>query len=142
MTYLSIVWICRRENFPVQAGETRMRMSYFVLGTNDIDASTKFYDALFAQSEVAPAMPAGRMTYWVGKDFAFAIARPFNEEPATPGNGTMLGLDVGSHEAVHRLHKLAIELGGTCEGEPGQRGPYYSGYVRDLDQNKLCLFSQ
>lgn len=119
-----------------------MKMSYFVLGTNDIEASTKFYDALFAQSDVAPGLPTGRMTYWVGETFAFAVSRPFDEQPATHGNGTMLGLDLGSHEEVHRLYKLAIELGGTCEGEPGQRGPYYSSYVRDLDRNKLCLFSQ
>ena len=42
-----------------------MKMSYFVLGTNNIEAATRFYDALFAQSDVAPAMPAGRMTYWM-----------------------------------------------------------------------------
>jgi predicted lactoylglutathione lyase len=119
-----------------------MKISYFVLGTNNIEAATRFYDALFAQSDVAPAMPAGRMTYWMGKDFAFAIARPFNEEAATHGNGAMLGLDLGSQEEVHRLHRLALELGASCEGEPGQRGPYYSCYVRDLDRNKLCLFSQ
>tara|TARA_R110002073_G_scaffold18337_8_gene68081 strand:+ start:5619 stop:5978 length:360 start_codon:yes stop_codon:yes gene_type:complete len=119
-----------------------MKMSYFVVGTNNMEASTKFYDALFAQSDVQPALPQGRMTYWLGQEFAFAVALPFNEEPATHGNGTMLGLDVGSTDEVSRLHKLAIELGGSCEGEPHQRGPYFSAYVRDLDQNKLCLFRQ
>ncbi|WP_291842769.1 VOC family protein [Maricaulis sp.] len=119
-----------------------MKMSYFVLGTNDMTAATKFYDALFAQSGIASAMPTERMTYWVGKTFAFAIARPFNEQPASHGNGTMLGLDTGSEDEVRRLHKLAIELGGRCDGEPGQRGPFYSCYVRDLDENKLCLFTQ
>ncbi|WP_417493993.1 VOC family protein [Maricaulis sp.] len=119
-----------------------MKMSYFVIGTNNMEAATKFYDVLFAQTDVAPALPQGRMTYWLGPDFAFAVALPFNEAPATPGNGTMLGLDVGSDEEVRRLHKLAIELGGSCEGEPNQRGPFFSAYVRDLDKNKLCLFRQ
>lgn len=117
-----------------------MQMSYFVVGTNDMKASTTFYDALFAQADVAPGLPQGRMTYWLGENFAFAVAQPFNQEPATHGNGTMLGLDVGSTDEVRRLHKLAIELGGSCEGEPNQRGPYFSAYVRDLDRNKLCLF--
>ncbi len=142
MSYLSISRVRRLAIPPGPTGETPMKMSYFVVGTNDMEASTKFYDALFEQSDVQPALPQGRMTYWLGQDFAFAVARPFNEEPATHGNGTMLGLDVGSTDEVRRLHKLAIELGGSCEGEPDQRGPYFSAYVRDLDQNKLCLFRQ
>ena len=44
----------------------------------------------------------------------------------------------GDKEAVYAK---ALELGGTSEGEPNQRGPYFSAYVRDLDKNKLCLFS-
>ena len=54
----------------------------------------------------------------------------------------MLGLNVGSTDEVKRLHTLAIQLGGENEGEPMQRGPYFSAYVRDLDKNKLCLFRQ
>jgi predicted lactoylglutathione lyase len=76
------------------------------------------------------------MTFWQCKDFAYAIAKPFNGEPATNGNGTMIGLNIGSIEEVIRLHNKAIELGGTCEGEPGQRGPKFSAYIRDLDKNK------
>jgi predicted lactoylglutathione lyase len=79
------------------------------------------------------------MTYWLGADFAFAIAKPFDEKPATNGNGTMVGFCVGAREDVERMHALALELGGTCEGAPNQRGPKFSAYVRDLDGNKLCL---
>ena len=52
----------------------------------------------------------------------------------------MIGFSVGSTEEVKRLYKKAIELGGTSEGEPSQKGPRFSGYVRDLDKNKLCFF--
>jgi predicted lactoylglutathione lyase len=79
------------------------------------------------------------MTYWLGDGFAFAIARPFDTKPATPGNGTMVGFEVGCEEEVQRLHALALDLGGQCAGAPGQRGPKYSAYVRDLDANKICL---
>jgi len=116
-----------------------MKMNYFVVGTNDMDASTGFYDALFAQAGLNRMAPSERMTYWLGEDFAFAAAVPFDGKPATNGNGTMVGFSVGSAEEVRRLHDLAIELGGTSEGAPGQRGPRYSAYVRDLDGNKLCL---
>ena len=112
-------------------------MNYFVVGTNDMKASKAFYDALFAKSGLGSISPSERMTYWLGDDFAFATAIPFNEEPATIGNGTMVGFSVGSIEEVTRMHALAVELGGTCEGEPAQRGPKFSAYVRDLDGNKL-----
>ena len=79
------------------------------------------------------------MTFWQGKGFAFAIAKPFNEEPASNGNGTMIGFNVGSIEEVKRLHQKVIDLGGTCEGEPNQRGPKFSAYARDLDKNKLVF---
>lgn len=116
-----------------------MQMNYFVVGTNDMAAATRFYDRLFGQSVVERISPTDRMTYWLGSNFAFATAIPFDENPATNGNGTMVGFSVGSAEEVKRLHSLAIELGGMCEGEPKQRGPRFSAYVRDLDRNKICL---
>jgi predicted lactoylglutathione lyase len=116
-----------------------MKMNYFVLGTNDMRASKAFYDGLFAGSGLQTMSPSDRMTYWLGEDFAFAVAIPFNQAPATNGNGTMVGFCVGTKEDVERMHGLALELGGTCEGAPGQRGPKFSAYVRDLDGNKLCL---
>ncbi|OUR94094.1 glyoxalase [Halobacteriovorax marinus] len=117
-----------------------MKMSYTVLGTNNMEASIRFYDSLFEHTELKQVLSNERMTYWQCEEFTFAIALPFNEEPATNGNGTMIGIDVGSSEEVKRLHRKAIELGGTCEGEPKKRGPFFSAYLRDLDKNKLCFF--
>ena len=116
-----------------------MKMNYFVVGTNNMKAATEFYDSLFADAGLNKVAPVERMTYWLGDDFAFAVAIPFDENPATHGNGTMVGFSVGSAEEVKRFHKKAIELGGTCEGAPNQRGPRFSGYVRDLDKNKICF---
>ncbi len=116
-----------------------MKMNYFVVGTNDIGAARAFYDALFAGTGLQSFGPSERMHYWMGADFAFAIAIPFDTQPATNGNGTMVGFSVGEADDVIRMHSLAQELGGTCEGAPGQRGPKFSAYVRDLDGNKICL---
>lgn len=116
-----------------------MKLDYYVLGTNNMEASIKFYDSLFEQTKLNRVLSAERMTFWQCEDFAFAIAIPFNEEPASNGNGTMIGFNVGSSEEVKRLHKKMIELGGTCEGEPGQRGPKFSAYARDLDKNKIVF---
>lgn len=116
-----------------------MKLDYCVLGTNNIDEAIKFYDSLFEGTELNQVLSIDRMTFWQCDDFAFAVAKPFDGKPATNGNGTMVGLNVGSEEEVNRLHNKAIELGGTCEGKPGQRGPKYSAYVRDLDSNKIVF---
>lgn len=118
-----------------------MKMNYFVVGSNDLEAATSFYDQLFQGTEFKQILSTERMTFWQGEDedSAFAVAIPFNEEAANNGNGTMLGFGVASIEEVKRLYQKAIELGGTCEGGPDQRGPRYSAYVRDLDRNKLAF---
>jgi predicted lactoylglutathione lyase len=102
-------------------------------------ASKAFYNAFFAGQGLETMSPSDRMTYWLGADFAFAVAIPFDQQPATNGNGTMVGFCVGTKQDVERMHSLALELGATCEGAPGQRGPKFSAYVKDLDGNKLCL---
>jgi predicted lactoylglutathione lyase len=116
-----------------------MKLDYCVLGTNNIENSIKFYNSLFEETELNQVLSTDRMTFWQCEDFAFAIAIPFDGEPANHGNGTMIGLNVGSTEEVEKLHSKALELGGTCEGKPGQRGPKFSAYVRDLDQNKIVF---
>lgn len=117
-----------------------MRMNYFVFGTNDMQKAIAFYDSLFHGIGVNKIYSEGRMTLWATEEFMFGIAEPFDGEQASNGNGTMLGLDVGSSEEVERLYKLALELGGTCEGAPGIRSGKQSAYIRDLDRNKICLF--
>ena len=118
-----------------------MKMNYTVLGTNNMEASVKFYDSLFEQTELNQVFATERMTFWQCEDFAFAIAIPFDEEPASNGNGTMIGFSVDSIEEVKKLHRKAIDLGGANEGDPNQRGPKFSAYVRDLDKNKMCFSS-
>lgn len=116
-----------------------MRLDYCVLGTNNMEQATTFYDSLFEQTDLQQVFATDRMVFWQCEDFTLAIATPYDEKPATNGNGTMIGLNVGSAEEVTRLHAKAIELGGTCEGKPGQRGPKFSAYVRDLDKNKIVF---
>lgn len=117
-----------------------MKISYTVLGTNNLDAGTRFYNSLFEGMGTCQSFKTDRMNFWQFESFAFALATPFNEEPATNGNGTMIGFDVETEDEVKRMHAKAIELGGSCEGEPSEKGPRFSGYVRDLDNNKLCFF--
>ena len=72
----------------------------------------------------------------------FGIALPYDEKPATAGNGTMIGLQVESVDKVQEVYDLAIKLGGSDEGEPGDRGnSFYGAYFRDLDGNKLVIYT-
>ncbi len=117
-----------------------MKLNYFVIGTNHMERSVAFYDELFAGSDISKIHSEGRMTLWSEGDFMFALAEPFDGQPATVGNGSMAGLNVDSRAEVDRLYALALELGGTDEGQPGIRSGRYAAYARDLDGNKLCFF--
>ena len=72
---------------------------------------------------------------------ARASAWPFDGKPMSVGNGVMAAFAAKDKEQVDRVHKLALSLGGTCEGPPGQRSPqFYAAYFRDPDGNKLNAF--
>jgi predicted lactoylglutathione lyase len=117
-----------------------MKLNYFVLGTNNMQEATQFYDAFFDSSGTDKVHSQGRMTLWASEDFMFAVAEPFDGNEATYGNGTMVGFNVGSSSEVERLYRKALEMGGTDEGKPGVRSGRFCAYVRDLDKNKICLF--
>ncbi len=118
-----------------------MKMNYFVFGTNDMPRAIAFYDAWFAGTGVNKIHSAGRMTLWASEQWMFAVAEPFDGQPATHGNGTMLGLNLDSAQEVDRLYQKALALGGSSEGEPGIRSGRHSAYFRDLDRNKICLYA-
>jgi predicted lactoylglutathione lyase len=70
-----------------------------------------------------------------------AAMKPFDGQPATAGNGTMVSLIVDSHDKVDRLYRKAMALGAQDEGAAGPRGTgFYAGYFRDPDGNKLAVF--
>ena len=116
-----------------------MKLDYCVFGTNNLEKAVNFYDSLFEKTPLNKVLTTDRMVYWQCDDFAFALAKPFDQQPATNGNGTMVGINLGSSEEVERLYHKAIQLGGSCEGKPGQRGPKFSAYIRDLDKNKIVF---
>lgn len=119
-------------------------LGYATLGTNDLTRAVAFYDALLADVGAKQIMNDGRMVMWrkEGAASMLGVCTPYDEKPATVGNGGMLALQMESREAVDRLHAKAMELGGSDEGAPGPRagGGFYGGYFRDLDGNKLCAF--
>jgi predicted lactoylglutathione lyase len=118
-------------------------LAYVTIGTNDLQKAKEFYGELLSDLGVNILMENERMVAF-GKNFSdplITVAKPFDGEKASVGNGTMVAIAAGSPDKVDALHKKALELGGTDEGEPGQRGgQFYMAYARDLDGNKLAFF--
>jgi catechol 2,3-dioxygenase-like lactoylglutathione lyase family enzyme len=119
-------------------------IGYTMLGTNDYERALAFYDDLLGVVGSRRAMDFGNaVAYGFAKGPMFAVTKPYNGQPATAGNGTMIALNAGSQENVQKMHARAIALGGVCDGPVGPRGDggFYAGYFRDLDGNKICAFT-
>ena len=117
------------------------KVSYMTVGSNRLEAAKAFYDALLGSIGMKGVYehPSGGRLYRGKGTGLFGVLGPHDGEPACVGNGMMGGFDFESREAVDAFHAKAIELGGTCEGAPGERMPgVYFAYFRDLDGNKLC----
>lgn len=118
-------------------------IGYVTLGTNDMPRALKFYDALLAEFGAKRFVEMERFVAWAGPTGfpALSVALPYDEKPATVGNGVMVALAADSKEKVDALYAKALSLGATDEGAPGPRGDgFYAGYFRDLDGNKLNVF--
>jgi len=123
-------------------------IGYVMLGTNDIARAKAFYTellGLIGASELAAYSNENRSFYTAGANQPlFAITRPYDGQPANPGNGTMVALPAPTRAIVDALHAKAVSLGGADDGPPGVRGPdpngFYAAYFRDPDGNKFCAF--
>ena len=114
--------------------------SHVMVGSNDIDRSQRFYDALFGGE--AHRDSKGRLAYR-RKGAVFMVSKPIDGKDACFANGGTIGFNFESPEEVDAWHKAGVEAGGTpCEDPPGYRenafGKLYLAYLRDPDGNKLC----
>lgn len=118
-------------------------IGYVTLGTRDLKRAAAFYDGLGKVLGVGRTMENERFIGWGTPSAAggLGITYPFNNEPATVGNGVMVALVCKDRAQVDALYATALALGGTDEGPPGERFQgFYAGYFRDLDGNKLNGF--
>jgi catechol 2,3-dioxygenase-like lactoylglutathione lyase family enzyme len=118
-------------------------IGYVMVGTNDLPRAVAFYDALFKEIGAARFMETERFVAWASSpnQAGFCATVPADGNAATVGNGVMVALAVKETAQVDALHRRALELGASNEGDPGPRGEgFYAGYFRDLDGNKLNFF--
>jgi catechol 2,3-dioxygenase-like lactoylglutathione lyase family enzyme len=117
-------------------------LDYVMVGCTDLGRASKFYDAIFASLGYARTEEdEGYVLYGADGKGQFYVTKPFNGEPMTAGNGTMMTVKAKSLEALAAFHAAGLANGGTDEGQPGERpagsGTHYA-YVRDPDGNKIC----
>jgi len=123
-------------------------LNHIMVGSNDIERSKRFYDAVLAVLGAGEPLrnqaPTGHTRLFYRHDGStFCVAEPINGEPATVANGGTIGFKCHSIEQVQAFHDAAIANGGqSIEDPPGLRqgslGPLCLAYVRDPDGNKLC----
>lgn len=122
--------------------------SHVMVGSNDIERSKRFYDAVLGVLGVGEPVRnqagSGHTRLFYRHDgTSFCISEPINSEPATTANGGTIGFKCATPEQVQQFHDTAVAHGGTSiEGPPGPREPkpgaLHLAYVRDPDGNKLC----
>ena len=122
--------------------------SHNMVGSNDIDRSKKFYDAVFTAIGGRAGMKddKGRLLY-MHNNGLFMVSPPIDGQPATVGNGSTVGFAMENPEQAHAWHAAGVANGGTAiEDAPGVReaafGKLYLAYLRDPDGNKLCALKQ
>jgi catechol 2,3-dioxygenase-like lactoylglutathione lyase family enzyme len=118
--------------------------SHVMIGSNDVERSKRFYDALFGAVGGKPGRQdeKGRLSY-MHNGSVFMVTPPIDGQPATAGNGSTIGFAVSGPEQAHAWHEAGIAAGGQAiEDPPGVRGnafgQLYLAYLRDPDGNKLC----
>jgi catechol 2,3-dioxygenase-like lactoylglutathione lyase family enzyme len=128
-------------------------LSYVYFGTNDLQHAIPFYEAVLGAIGMQRCMTndpewdklaAGWGLYEEDgqQEFAFWIGTPFDGQPASAGNGSMVAFRARSRNEVDNFHARALANGGSSDGLPGVREQYapdfYAAYVRDPDGNKLA----
>jgi catechol 2,3-dioxygenase-like lactoylglutathione lyase family enzyme len=119
-------------------------IGYATIGTNNLEKAKAFYDKVLGKLGGAPTFNFDRMQFYgsKGSPAMLAICKPYDEQPATAGNGSMFGIPAARKSDVDAAHAAALEAGGKCEGPPGQRmDGFYGAYFRDPDGNKVCVFN-
>ncbi len=118
--------------------------SHIMVGTNDLEASRKFYDAIFGALGIGPGVINRDIRYFYRTPTGtFAFTLPIDGKAATPANGGTIGFAAQSVDQVNAFHAAGVANGGiTCEDPPGYRegpaGKLYLAYLKDPSGNKIC----
>ena len=119
--------------------------SHIMIGSNDIAAARKFYDAVLATVGVSEGdfNEETQRIYYRTSDGTLIVTKPLDGNPATVANGGTFGFTCKTPEQAKAFHDAAVANGGvSIEDPPGWRNlgerKLYLAYVRDPSGHKLC----
>lgn len=117
--------------------------SHVMLGSNDLEKSKAFYDAVLGTLGIAPGVANKNRYFYRSPTGTFSISTPINGDVACHANGGTIGFLAESIEQADAFHAAGVANGGTtCEDPPGFRegpgGKLYLSYLRDPAGNKIC----
>jgi catechol 2,3-dioxygenase-like lactoylglutathione lyase family enzyme len=117
--------------------------SHIMIGSNDLNRSKLFYDAVLGTLGVPAGVVDRHRIFWRTPSGVFSVTLPIEGQSATIGNGGTIGFACASAEQADAWHAAGVAGGGrSCEDPPGLRegasGQLYLAYLRDPDGNKIC----
>src|SRR5258708_20742903 len=109
-----------------------MMLSYVYFGTNDLERAIRFYDATLAPLGMPRCITgdperdrvaAGWGIYENGgaRELGFWIGNPFDQRPATVGNGSMVAFSALSMKAVYDVYSASLANAGRRAAAPRLR---------------------
>ena len=128
-------------------------LRYVYFGTNNLEKAIAFYEAALTPLGMQRCVTndpgwdhiaAGWGIYEDGgaRELGFWVGKPFDQGPASVGNGSMVAFTAGTWTAVDDFYAAALAHGGLGDGAPGLRlhyaSDFYAAYVRDPDGNKVA----
>ena len=94
--------------------------AHFTQGSNDLPRSIRFYDALLAALNIRRRESAdnNEVVCYQGINTdspGFFVCIPFDDKPASVGNGSMVAFNAANRSEVDRSYQAGMANGGTDE---------------------------
>ena len=125
-------------------------LNHVMIGSNDIEKTKSFYDAVLAVLGAGEPFEhindtGQKRLFYMHDGSTFCITEPINGEAVTVANGSTIGFTCSSPEQIKEFHDVAVANGGTSIEEPpgpreGTMGVIHLCYFLDPDGHKICGF--
>lgn len=125
-------------------------IAHVSIGINDVVQALAFYDAVLLTLGLRRLVELPAIGAAYGRDEPeFWVHLPYDERPASVGNGVHVAFRALDQAQVRAFHAAALAAGATDCGAPGLRphyaASYYGCFVHDPEGNKIeamCLAPQ
>ncbi len=117
-------------------------LSAVCIGTKDTARARSFHDGVLGSIGMTRIYSEADALGYAGSDglVTVSVVTPFDDRPATAGNGTQVDVQSPDVTGIRAVHAAALAQGGFDEDAPGPRRYHpddYGACVRDPDGNKL-----